>query len=47
MKADPSIKTLHDKKMVQLDPRNAENFLNGIAFANYLLVLKHVLLKVN
>lgn len=47
MKASPMIKTLHDKKKVVLDLKNTENYINGVAFAHYLLVLKHVLSKVN
>jgi putative SOS response-associated peptidase YedK len=47
MKANPMIKTLHDKKKVVLDLKNTENYINGVAFAHYLLVLKHVLSKVN
>jgi hypothetical protein len=47
MKASPQIKTIHDKKLVILDAKNTEIYINGIAFANYLLVLKHVAAKVN
>jgi putative SOS response-associated peptidase YedK len=47
MKANPSMKTLHDRKLVVLDQKNSEIWVNGIAFANYLLVLKNVVKKVN
>lgn len=47
MRANPSIKTLHEKKVVCLDSKSTEQFLNGIVFANYLIVLKEVLYKVN
>lgn len=33
MKANPSIKTLHDRKVVILDAKNSDIFVNGIAFA--------------
>ena len=42
MKANPSIKTQHDRKTVLLDQKNSEIFVNGVAFAHYLLVLKNV-----
>ena len=47
MRANPSIKTIHDKKTVLLDSRSSEQYCNGIVFANYLIVLKDVLYKVN
>lgn len=47
MKANPSIKTQHDRKTVLLDQKNSEIFVNGVAFAHYLLVLKAVVRQVN
>ena len=47
IKASPSIKTLHDRKVVILDSHSTVRFQNGILFANYLIVLKEVLYKVN
>ena len=47
IRANPSIKTLHEKKKVLLDGGSTVKFQNGILFANYMLVLKQVLAKVN
>lgn len=47
IKASPAIKTIHERKLVLLDQTNSQRFLNGIVFANYLIVLKEVMQKLN
>ena len=47
LKANPSIKTMHDKKKVLLDQVSTERYYNGTIFGKYLLVLKEVLQKEN
>lgn len=47
IRASPAIKTIHERKIVVLDQLNSQKLLNGIIFANYLLVLKDVMYKLN
>ena len=47
IKASPAIKTIHESKMVVLDQLNSQRFLTGQIFANYLIVLKEVMYKLN
>jgi len=47
IRANPQIKTDHDKKLVVLDEQSTVKFQNGLLFAQYLIVLKEVLAKVN
>jgi hypothetical protein len=47
VKASPSIKTLNDKNKVILDSGTTEKYINGLIFADYLLVLKGELFKQN
>lgn len=47
IKASPSIKTLNDKNKAILDNGTTEKYINGLIFADYLLVLKGELYKVN
>ena len=47
IKASPSIKTLNDKNKAILDSGTTEKYINGLTFADYLLVLKSELYKSN
>ena len=47
IKSTPGIKTFPDRKVVGLDKFNSDKYINGVAFANYLVVLKEVLQKHN
>jgi hypothetical protein len=47
IRASPSIKTHHDRKVVVLDAPSTLKFQNGVIFAGYLIVLKEVLTKHN
>lgn len=47
IRASPSIKTLNDKNKAILDSGTTEKYINGLIFADYLLVLKSELYKVN
>ena len=47
IKASPSIKTLNDKNKAILDSGTTEKYINGLIFADYLLVLKSELYKSN
>lgn len=47
IRASPQIKTDHDRKLVVLDEQSTVKYQNGLLFAQYLIVLKEVLAKVN
>jgi hypothetical protein len=47
LKPNPNIETNHEKGYTLLDPQSTESYNNGMLFANYLIVLKQVLSKLN
>jgi len=47
IRATPKIRTLYDKKKVQLDQETIALFENGVALSKYLLVLKDIFKKGN
>ena len=47
IRSNPGIKTDYAKKIVTLDEKHSSNYCNGLILAEYLLVLKQVLRRVN
>jgi hypothetical protein len=47
LRANPSIKSLPEKKLVRLDAQQNARYLNGTIFAEYLVILKSQMTKFN